>query len=443
MFGTVLIANRGEIACRVIRTCQRLGIRTVAVYSEADEQALHVELADEAYLIGPASAAQSYLRSDAIIDVALRSGAEAIHPGYGFHSEQPAFARAVAAAGIVFVGPSPEAMEAVGDKLPARAAARAIGFPLVPGSDGAISLESVETEARRLGFPLLMKASAGGGGIGITQVDAPEQLDDALRRTRGLAERFFGAPTVYLERLVGSARHVEVQFLTDMHGNRLTFGTRDCSVQRRHQKVIEEATAFALSTETEAALFKDAVRLAEAIGYTNAGTIECLFGEGHYYFLEVNARLQVEHPVTEEVFGIDLVEEQIRVAAGEPVSSRALEARPQGHAIECRIYAEDPATHRPMPGIIDELHFATGDGVRVDTGYRSGDTVTPFYDPMIAKLIVRGADRADTVARLASALEETEVVGLTTNLPLLRRIVRMSEFIDGGYDTSILAQLGN
>lgn len=441
MFHTVLIANRGEIACRVIRTCRRLGVRTVAVFSEADEHALHVELADEAHLIGPASAQQSYLRVDAILDVARRSGAEAIHPGYGFLSEQPTFARSAASAGIVFIGPSPEAMEAVGDKLPARAAAKAAGFPIVPGTDGAISLDSVDEEARRLGFPLLMKASAGGGGIGITRVDGPEQIEGALQQTSGLAERFFGSPTIYLERLVPSARHVEVQMVSDMHGNYLTLGTRDCSVQRRHQKVIEEATAFSLG-EAEANLLNDAQRLARSIGYTNAGTIECLFGEGQYYFLEVNARLQVEHPPTEEVFGVDLVEEQLRVAAGEPLSARALGARADGHAIECRIYAEDPATKRPTPGVIDQLSFPSHEAVRIDTGYRSGDAVTPFYDPMIAKLTVWGTDRRDALARLESALDESEVTGLTTNLPLLRRIVRFPEFSEGSYDTGVLSRLG-
>ncbi len=438
MFASVLIANRGEIACRIIRTCQRLGIRTVAVYSEADASALHVAAADEAYLIGPPPVGQSYLLADAILDVAVKAGVEAIHPGYGLLSERADFARACAERGIVFIGPSAEAMESVGRKLPARAVAARVGFPVIPGSPEPVAIDTVEAEAARVGFPLLLKASAGGGGIGMTRVNDEAGLARALERARTTAERAFGDLDIYIERILEPARHVEVQVLADKFGHGVALGTRDCSVQRRHQKVIEESLAPNVTPAVRAGLAADALRLAQAIGYYNAGTVECLVSGSDYYFLEVNTRLQVEHAVTEEVFGLDLVEQQLRVAAGEVLADAVLSATPVGHAIECRIYAEDPVTYMPSPGVITSMDVPEASDVRLDTGFRAGDTVTPYYDPLIAKLVVKGADRASAVSRLSEVLAATQIEGLKTNLPMLRAVAKYGEFVDGMYDTGIL-----
>lgn len=438
MFSSILIANRGEIACRIIQTCRRLGIRTVAVYSEADALALHVAIADEAYPIGPPPVGQSYLRADAIIDVARQAKVDAIHPGYGLLSERADFARACAERGIVFIGPSAEAMEAVGRKLPARATARDIGFPIIPGSLGAVAIDTVQHEASRVGYPLILKASAGGGGIGMTRVDDEAALAKALERARTTAERAFGDLDIYIERILTPARHIEVQILADSFGQVVALGTRDCSVQRRHQKVIEESLAPNLPTETRAGLAADATRLALAIGYVNAGTVECLVSNSDYFFLEVNTRLQVEHPVTEEVFGIDLVEQQLRVASGERLAPELITATPVGHAIECRIYAEDPVTFMPAPGKIQTIEIPEGPDLRLDTGFRSGDTVTPYYDPLIAKLVVKGPDRPAAVRRLADVLAGARIEGLKTNLPMLRDITAYPEFVDGHYDTGIV-----
>jgi acetyl-CoA carboxylase biotin carboxylase subunit len=441
MFNKVLIANRGEIACRVIRTCRALGIRTVAVYSEADRNALHVESADEAYLIGPPPVAQSYLNIDAILEAARISGADTVHPGYGLLSENPRFALACAERGIAFIGPSAHVVTEMANKVRARTHALAVNFPGVPGTDHPVDGDIVEA-ARSVGFPLMVKASAGGGGIGMTLVHGEDELERAATRARSMAERAFGDPEIYLERYLPSARHIEVQVLGDEHGGRIHLWHRECSVQRRHQKVVEEAPAPGISSETSDAMTAAALRLAGALEYTGAGTVECLLDpSGAFYFLEVNTRLQVEHPVTEMITGIDIVEQQLRIASGERLTLKSEEHPPVGHAIECRIYAEDPITQMPSPGTIAAMTWAEGEGVRVDSGYRAGDAITPYYDPLIAKLIVWGPDRPAATARLAAALDATTIEGTKTNLPLLREILAFPEFREGRYDTGVLDRL--
>lgn len=440
MIAKLLIANRGEIACRIVRSCRRLGIRTVAVFSEADYEARHVRMADEAVAIGPPPASESYLAIDRLLEAARRTGADAIHPGYGFLAERADFARAVRDAGLVFVGPPPEAMERLGAKDTAKAVAEIAGVPTVPGYWGVDqSDERLDAEARRIGFPLLIKACAGGGGRGMRRVDGPAGFRDALAACRREAAAAFGDDRVLLERLIERPRHVEVQVAADREGRVVHLFERDCTVQRRHQKIVEEAPAPGISEEIRRSLGDAAVRLAASAGYENAGTVEFLLDpDGRFYFIEMNTRLQVEHPVTEAVTGIDLVAWQIRIAEGRPLPCRQDELRVQGHAIEVRLYAEDPARgFVPSTGELVRLAFpCEGEGLRIETGVDKGDTVGPFYDPMIAKLVVHAEDRATALARLERALEATDIVGPTTNLGLLRAVLREPAFREATIDTS-------
>ncbi|WP_129626530.1 acetyl/propionyl/methylcrotonyl-CoA carboxylase subunit alpha [Candidatus Oscillochloris fontis] len=441
-FKRILIANRGEIAVRIIRACRELGISPAVVYSEADAGALHVRLADVAMQIGPPAAAQSYLRGEKLIEAAQALGAEAIHPGYGFLSENAAFARMCREAGIVFIGPPAEAIEAMGGKIGARRIAVAAGVPVAPGYDGADQSETtLAAEAERIGFPLLVKASAGGGGKGMRVVNSLAEFPAALEGARREAGAAFGDATVFLERLILRPRHVEIQILADSHGNVVHLGERECSIQRRHQKILEESPSPALSPALRSAMGDAAVRAARAAGYVNAGTVEFVLDpDGNYYFLEMNTRLQVEHPVTELVTGLDLVRLQIAVAAGEPLPFTQEQVTFRGHAIEVRLYAEDPVTFLPAIGKLALLDPPLGPGVRVDSGLTSGDEVTVYYDPMIAKLIVSGADRHAAIDRLRCALDDYAVLGLTTNLPLLRAIVTNPTFIAGATHTGFLAE---
>jgi 3-methylcrotonyl-CoA carboxylase alpha subunit len=441
MFNKILIANRGEIACRVIATARRMGIRTVAVYSEADAQARHVQMADEAFAIGPAPARQSYLRGDAILAAAHQAGAQAIHPGYGFLSENAEFAEACAAAGIVFIGPPVAAIRAMGSKSAAKALMEKSGVPLVPGYHGDDqSLEILHAASERIGYPVLLKASAGGGGKGMRVVEASADFAEALARARGEARASFGDDRMLVEKYLTRPRHIEVQVFGDHHGSIISLFERDCSIQRRHQKVIEESPAPGITAQQRAALGEAAVAAARSVGYVGAGTVEFIFEDNQFYFMEMNTRLQVEHPVTEFVTGLDLVEWQLRVAAGEPLPLTADAVAMRGHSIEARICAEDPEQDfRPATGLISFLRQPRENAqVRVDTGIRQGDRITANYDSMIAKLIVWGADRPAALRNLAGALAAYELVGVRTNLDLLRAIVADADFAAGGIDTGFL-----
>ncbi|MFL5334166.1 MAG: acetyl/propionyl/methylcrotonyl-CoA carboxylase subunit alpha [Geminicoccaceae bacterium] len=446
MFDSLLIANRGEIACRIVKTCRRLGIRTVAVYSDADRDARHVRLADEAVRLGPPPAAESYLVVERVLEAARRTGAAAIHPGYGFLSESSAFARAVRDAGLIFVGPPAEAMERLGGKDSAKALLEPAGVPLVPGYHGADQDDRLLLDrAGRIGFPLLIKATAGGGGKGMRRVDEAGQFLEALAACRREASAAFGDDKVLLERLIDRPRHVELQVFADRHGSAVHLFERDCTLQRRHQKIIEEAPAPALDPKLRTALGRAATGAALAAHYENAGTVEFLLEQGgDFYFIEMNTRLQVEHPVTEAITGLDLVEWQLRIAAGEPLPLRQEEIAARGHAFEARLYAEDPARgFLPSIGRLRTLRLpASLDGVRVDTGVEEGDVVTPYYDPMIAKIIAHGVDRAAALERLATALDATQVEGVTTNLAFLRAAVASPEFKAMKLDTGWLDREG-
>jgi acetyl-CoA carboxylase biotin carboxylase subunit len=439
----ILIANRGEIAVRIIRACRELGIRSVAVYSDADRAALHVRYADEAYHIGPPPPRESYLVIDKIIQAALKSGADAIHPGYGFLSEREAFAQACADAGIIFIGPSPHAISAMGDKQMARQTVKGAGVPVVPGTEPGLRDEEITYAANReIGYPLMVKAAAGGGGKGMRVVRQAEDLASALASAHREAESAFGDGTVYLERLVEGARHIEFQILADRYGNTVYLGERECSIQRRHQKLVEEAPSPFVDDDLRAQMGLMAVRAAQSVQYVNAGTIECLVDKNrNFYFLEMNTRLQVEHPVTELITGIDLVKEQIRIARGRKLGFTQEDIQLNGHAIECRINAEDPYNNfMPSVGTV-ALHLApTGPGVRLDSGIYAGYEVTPYYDPMLAKLIVWGADRATAIRRLSRALEEYRIMGLKTNLPFHMKLVDSHHFISGKFDTGFVEQ---
>jgi acetyl-CoA carboxylase biotin carboxylase subunit len=445
VFETVLVANRGEIAVRVMRTAHRLGLKSVGVYSAADEHALHVRCADEAVLIGPPSAAESYLNIDAVLEAARVSGAQAVHPGYGFLSESADFARRVVEAGLVWVGPPAGAIEAMGDKVAARNAMAEAGVPVAPGTTVPVTeLADAESAAAGLGYPLMVKAAAGGGGIGMSAVEDVEQLRTGFTMARTRAERFFGSPAILLERYVRSARHVEVQVLGLADGRVVALGERDCSVQRRHQKVVEETPSPGLAEPVRAAMLAAAVRAAWAVGYRGAGTVEFLLdpAAGRFVFLEMNTRLQVEHPVTELVTGLDLVEEQFRTAAGEPPSfDPEAPPAPRGHAVEFRVYAEDPVRFLPGPGVITEWQEPTGEGIRVDAGYAAGDEVTPYYDPLMAKLCAWGEDRAQALERLAAAAADFRVAGPNCNLPLLAELLADPDFATGRYDTGVLERM--
>jgi acetyl-CoA carboxylase biotin carboxylase subunit len=444
MIRKILIANRGEIAVRIIRACRDLGISPVAVYSEADVTSLHVRLADEAYLVGPAPSVESYLRIDRIIDAAVRAGADAIHPGYGFLAENADFARAVASANLTFIGPSAEAMDLMGSKTSARRIAQAAGVPIVPGTVEAVtSFDDAERTATKMGYPVMLKAAAGGGGKGMRLVAAPEELHDALDRAKSEAMAAFADDAVYLEKAVDTPRHIEIQVFADRHGNVVHLGERECSIQRRHQKVIEECPSPIDSPNLRAEMGAAAVRLTAAVDYIGAGTIEFLVSDKtrEFYFLEMNTRLQVEHPVTELVTGLDLVREQILVAGGAPLSFRQDEVVWNGHAIECRVYAEDPENNfLPSPGKISYLRVPSGPGVRDDGGVTDGAEVSIFYDPMISKLAAWGRDRTEAIDRLRRALDEYQVAGIKTTLPFFRAIVRDEEFRDGRLDTGFITR---
>ncbi|WP_175615558.1 acetyl-CoA carboxylase biotin carboxylase subunit [Piscibacillus halophilus] len=442
MFESVLIANRGEIAKRIIKTCKRLNIRTIAVYSEADEASPHVKEADEAYLIGPARVNESYLNVDRIIEVAKEANAEAIHPGYGLLSENTDFAKRIQDEGIVFVGPDSYAINQMGSKLTARKTMEKAGVPIIPGTNDPISTtEEAKEFANKIGYPVMLKASHGGGGIGMQIVHNDQELEKAFESNARRAEQFFGNGTMFIEKVIENAHHIEIQLLADHHGNVLHLFDRECSIQRRHQKVIEEAPSPLLKEETRQKMADAAIKAAKAIHYKNAGTIEFLVDEDqNFYFLEMNTRLQVEHPVTEQITGIDLVEQQLKVAYGDELNLKQEDITIQGHSIEARIYAEDPKTFFPSPGKITKLSLPEAPFIRHDVAVENEYQVTPFYDPMIAKLIVSGNTREETVENLKTALSEYEVEGIKTNLPLLRDIVELQAFKDGHTRTSFIQE---
>jgi acetyl-CoA/propionyl-CoA carboxylase biotin carboxyl carrier protein len=433
-FGKVLVANRGEIAIRVFRTLRELGIATVAVYSEADRASLHAAAADEAYLIGPAPAAESYLHQERILEAARRSGAEAVHPGYGFLAENASFARACADAGFVWIGPPPEAIEVMGSKVSARELMREAGVPIIPGTtEPVVSAAEVVRLGDQFGWPLAIKASAGGGGKGLKVVEGPEEAERALASAQREGEAYFSDPTVYVEKFIADPRHVEVQVLADDHGTVLHLGERDCTIQRRHQKLVEETPSPAVTPELRERIGQIAVEAARAAEYRSAGTIEGLLDrDGNYWFLEMNTRIQVEHTVTELVTGVDLVREQVLIAAGEPTTVRAKELEFRGHAIECRINAEDPAKgFLPAPGLLTRYREPAGPGVRVDSGVREGSEISPVYDPMVAKLCVWDVDREAARARMLRALDEFEIEGVETLVGFHKALLRRQCFVDG------------
>jgi acetyl-CoA carboxylase biotin carboxylase subunit len=440
MLKKVLVANRGEIAVRILRACRELGLKTVTVYSDVDRNALHVRYADEAYPIGPAPARQSYLRVDRIIEVAGRSGADAIHPGYGFLAEQAGFAQACRDAGVIFVGPSPEALAMAGDKAAARRAMSAAGVPVIEGTNEELSDADLMAAARRIGLPLKIKAAAGGGGKGMRTVESPQDLNNAVLAARREAEAAFGDGTLYLERVVEDARHIEFQILADHHDEIIHLGEREGSIQRRHQKVIEEAPCLAVTPQLRQSMGEMAVRVAKIAGYTNAGTVEFLLDrEGCFYFLEMNCRLQVEHPVTEMVTGVDIVKEQLRIASGRKLRYRQEDVQWRGWSLECRILTEDPYNgFMPSTGRITWLHEPTGPGVRVESGIYEGFVISPYYDSLIAKLVVWGETRGEALLRMRRALEEYRVMGVSTNIPFHQQILNDTRFIGGQIDTTFL-----
>ena len=443
-FQRILIANRGEIAYRIIRTCRRLRIKTVAIYSEADASALHVKQANEAVLVGPPPPAESYLNIQAIVRAAVETGAEAVHPGYGFLSENSDFVVACEEAGLQFIGPSGEVMERMKDKALARSLAREAGLPLLPGTEAEMSDDEALDRAMEIGFPIMVKAAYGGGGIGIRVVQSPDQLQESINRARFLAEGAFGNPQLYLEKYLEEPSHVEVQVLADHHGNALHLFERDCSVQRRNQKVIEETPCIKLGTRQRREMFKAALALVRHIGYTNAGTVEFLRDQqGSFYFVEMNTRLQVEHPVTEMVTGLDLVEWQIRIAGGEPLSIAQEDLHSQGHAIEARIYPEDPATLLPTTGTVGKVKKPKGDQVRVDSGIYRGYEVLPFYDSLMSKVVSWGKTRDQAISTLNEALAAYKIPHVTTNIPVIQRVLAHPEFTGATYSTALLPQLAS
>jgi len=442
VFGKVLIANRGEIALRVIRTCRELGLRTVAVHSQADTDALHTRLADEAICIGPADPTRSYLHIPAIIAAAEITGSDAVHPGYGFLSENPEFAETCAQCGLHFIGPLPEQMRQWGDKVSARALAKSLGLPIVQGTRIVEDVEDALRTAEALGFPVLLKASGGGGGRGMHVLQSREELRAVFETARAESRAAFGNDTLYFEKFLERPRHIEFQILGDSHGNIQVLGERECSIQRRHQKILEEAPSVALSDEQQNDMTATIHRAMSEVGYLSAGTLEFLLDQrGELTFLEMNPRIQVEHPVTELVMGVDLIAEQIRIAEGQPLELPAHSLTPRGHAIECRINAEDPVTFAPSPGVITELHMAGGTGVRVDSGVYGGGRVPPNYDPLIAKLIVHAPTRPRAIAKMRRALSETIIGGIRTNIPLHQRILEHPAFEAGRLSTRFIEEL--
>jgi len=443
MFRKVLVANRGEIAVRIIRACEERGIPTVAVFSEADRTALHVRYADEAYLLGPAPSRESYLCIDKIIDIARKAEVDAIHPGYGFLSENAAFAAACGDAGITFIGPSPDAIEKMGDKSTARETVAKRNVPLVPGSAKGLSDDDLLAAAQQIGFPLMIKASAGGGGKGMRAVQDPAEFASSLAAARREAQNAFGNGEVYLEKLITNARHIEIQIIADRHGNTIHLGERECSIQRRHQKLIEEAPSVAISEDMRQEMGRIAVAAAESVNYVNAGTIEFLFDskDNKYYFLEMNTRLQVEHPVTEFVTGVDIVKEQISIAAGRRMRYRQEDIVAKGWAIECRITAEDPFNNfLPSTGTVTYLKEPTGPGVRVESALYRGCEISLYYDPMVAKLIAWGESRAEAILRMRRALNEYRIGGIKTSIPFHQEIMDSTEFIWGTFDTGFISR---
>ncbi|MEZ5345326.1 MAG: acetyl-CoA carboxylase biotin carboxylase subunit [Pyrinomonadaceae bacterium] len=444
MFKKILIANRGEIAVRVIRACREMGIATVAVYSEADRDALHVRMADEAFYVGKAPSGESYLKWEKILEAARESGAEAIHPGYGFLSENPEFVRNVTNAGITFIGPSPEAMEAMGGKISARKIAIGADVPVVPGTTEPLrDFEDAKEVAESFGYPVMLKASAGGGGKGMRFVAEENELRSALENSKAEALASFGDDAVYVEKAVLRPRHIEIQIISDSHGNCVHLGERECSIQRRHQKVIEEAPSPINDADLRERMGAEAIKVARAVDYVGAGTVEFLLSDADrsFYFLEMNTRLQVEHPVTELVTGIDIVREQIRIANGEEISFRQDDISIKGHAIECRVYAEDPENNfLPSPGKITRLRLPQGNGVRDDGGIYEGAEVSIYYDPMISKLCTYGRDRSEAIGRMRRALREYEVGGIKTTLPFFREIMEDEVFIKGELDTGFITE---
>ncbi len=440
MFTKILIANRGEIACRVIRTCKKLGIPTVAVYSEADKAAPHVKMADESYLIGKPRVNESYLNIDKIIEAAKQAGADAVHPGYGLLSENANFARRCREEGITFIGPSADVIALMGSKIEARKTMEAAGVPVVPGVTKPLEDENEALlAAESIGFPVMLKASAGGGGIGMQIAKDADELQKAFAGNRKRAQDFFGDGAMFIEKVIEQPRHIEIQVIADKTGETVYLWERECSIQRRHQKVVEEAPSPFLDEETRKKMGESAVKAAKSIGYENAGTIEFLVDHNiNYYFLEMNTRLQVEHPVTEEITGIDLVEEQIRIAAGSNLSFKQEDVPLNGHSIETRIYAEDPKTFFPSPGKIAVLELPEGDRIRHELAVSEGDTVTPFYDPMIAKLVVSGENRNEAIRKLEQALSEYKVEGIKTNIPLLIQAVGHEAFKNGDTTTDFI-----
>jgi len=435
MIEKVLIANRGEIALRILRACREMGVQSVAVHSTADADAMHVRLADESICIGPPSAKESYLNAHAILTAATISNADAIHPGYGFLSENADFAAMVEEHGLTFIGPSPDHIRLMGDKIAAKKAVADAGIPVVPGSDGEVSsLDEARAAAKATGFPVLIKAAAGGGGRGMKVANTEAELGDAYTFARTEAEQAFGNGAVYMEKFLGQPRHIEVQVLADSHGNVVHLGERDCSLQRRHQKVLEEAPSPALNQAQRDAIGATVIKAMQAINYRSVGTIEFLFEDGEFYFIEMNTRLQVEHPVTEMICGLDLVREMIRVASGAPLGFTQDDVRFHGHAIECRVNAENPRTFAPSPGRIGDYHAPGGLGVRVDSALYSGYTVPPHYDSMIAKLIVHGTSRNECLMRLRRALGEYVIDGIETSIPLHQRLMESAAFVNGEYD---------
>ncbi|MDE2462909.1 MAG: acetyl-CoA carboxylase biotin carboxylase subunit [Alphaproteobacteria bacterium] len=435
MFDKVLIANRGEIALRINRACKEMGISTVAIHSTADADAMHVRLADESVCVGPPAAAQSYLNIPQIIAACEITGAEAVHPGYGFLSENARFAEIVKEHGLVFIGPEPEQIRLMGDKIAAKQAAKSAGIPTVPGSDGGVSSDAeAKRIARDIGYPVLIKAAAGGGGRGMKVARSEGELNMALSTARAEAKAAFGDDAVYLEKYLTRPRHIEVQVLADSFGKVVHLGERDCSLQRRHQKVWEEAPSPALNATQRQEIGKTVTTALEKLGYLGAGTIEFLFEDGRFYFIEMNTRLQVEHPVTEAITGIDIVREQLRIAAGFPLELEQRDITISGHAIECRINAENPFTFRPSPGLIEAFHSPGGLGVRFDSAMYTGYRIPPYYDSLAGKLIVHGRNRNECLMRLRRALDELVVAGIETTIPLFQRLVREPDIINGDYN---------
>ncbi len=440
MFEKVLIANRGEVALRIHRACREMGIHTVAVHSEADANAMHVRLADEAVCIGPARSSESYLNKQAIISAALITGADAIHPGFGFLSENADFAEMVELHGITFIGPTAEQMRLLGDKITARQAAIDAGLPITPGSDALESIEDAKAWANKIGYPVIIKAKDGGGGKGMKVAFSDEEIAEAYTMAKAEAKAAFPSDVVYMEKYLQHPRHIEIQILADKYGNVIHLGERDCSIQRNHQKVIEECPSPALNQSQREEIGNIVCKAIQKIGYQNAGTLEFMYEDGKFYFLEMNTRLQVEHPITEAVSGIDIVKEQIRIASGAALGYTQDDIQFRGHAIECRINAEDPETFTPCPGKITEWHAPGGLGIRVDSEIYSGYSIPPFYDSMIAKLIVHAKTRNATLMRLRRALEEFIIMGVKTTIPLHQEIISQNEFIDGQYNIHWLTE---